>query len=162
MRWSLSGIRTSCPRWTCSDNCSGAAACPAWPRWRRPGSPGSPRTAPSRGGGRWCRPPPAWRPPRTARSRQSGSTTRSGSSQSLKSCTAREGGGTQWARRSEQKRRVALDRLANRCKQKNWKQRMWGVVWVGGGGGGGGGKRSLSLLQTHHGKIVSFRITSQG
>lgn len=74
---------TSCPPWTCSGSCSGAAACPAWPRWRQPGSPGFPRTRRSPGGGRWCRPPPAWRPARTARSPGSGSTTRSGSSRSL-------------------------------------------------------------------------------
>lgn len=77
-------ISTSCPLWTCSDNCSGAAVCPALLLWRQPGSPGSPQTAQSPGGGRWCRPPPAWRPARTARSPRSDSMTRSGSSQSLK------------------------------------------------------------------------------
>lgn len=156
----MNGISTSCPLWTCSDNCSGAAACPAWPRWRRPGSPRSPRTAPSRGGGRWCRPPPAWRPPRTAHSRQSDSTTRSGSSQSLKSAQ-REG--------KEHRELTGVNRrgasfwtgwqtLAQRQKHVQLIMRTEGGGWRG-AEGGGGGKRSRSLLQRHHSKRVSLRIS---
>lgn len=76
-------INTSFPLWTCSGNCSRAGVCPALPLWRQPGSPGSPQTGQSPGRGRWRRPPRAWRLAHTARSPQSDSTTRSGSSQSL-------------------------------------------------------------------------------